>query len=342
MTARGEFSRITVMGDGAWGTALALLLHDSGREVTLWGAFPAYLEEMRASRRNRKFLPGVPIPPSLAMTSDPCLACRDLDLLVSVVPAQHLRAVLRDRFRGRVGRDLPVVTATKGLERGGLRRPSEVIREILGDRPVVVLSGPSHAEEVAAGLPATVVAASEDDRLACRVQELLSTERFRVYTSADPIGVELGGALKNVIAVASGICEGLGLGDNARAALLTRGITEMARIGGALGARRETFFGLAGIGDLFTTAVSPFGRNREFGLRVGRGEDPQALLAGSEKVVEGVPTCAVLHDLAARLSVEIPIGEEVYRVVFEGKSPRRAVQDLMLRDLKAEIEEANL
>jgi len=212
------------------------------------------------------------------------------------------------------------------------------VREVLGDVPLVVVSGPSHAEEVARRMPTTVVAASSDRGLALRIQDLLCTERFRVYTNSDPLGVELAGALKNVVAIAGGIVDGLGFGDNTKAALLTRGVVEMARLGVAVGAQRETFFGLAGIGDLVTSCVSPHGRNRAVGMRVGRGEKVADIVDSMRQIAEGVKTAAAVHQLAAAKGVEMPICEQVFRVLHEDKDPSRAVHDLMGRQLKDEAD----
>jgi glycerol-3-phosphate dehydrogenase (NAD(P)+) len=327
--------RTLVLGGGGWGTALALVLDERGAQVTLFVHDAEYGAEMASSRRNPRYLPGVDLPERIAITSDP-KALKGNGVVFSVVPSQFLRATL-ERWKKPLSEGKRLfVTATKGIEQETLKRPSEIVREVLGDVPLVVVSGPSHAEEVARRMPTTVVAASADKGFALRIQDLLFTERFRVYTNPDPLGVELAGALKNVISIAGGIVDGLGFGDNTKAALLTRGVVEMARLGVALGSQRETFFGLAGIGDLVTSCISPHGRNRAVGIRIGRGEKVADIVASMRQVAEGVKTAAAVHQIALSKSVETPICEQVYRVLYEGKDPSKAVRDLMGRQLKDE------
>jgi glycerol-3-phosphate dehydrogenase (NAD(P)+) len=326
------FRRVVVMGDGGWGTALALLLAHRGVEVTLWGNSPEHVEQLLARHENERYLPGIRLPERLRICADPSLACHKAQLLVSAVPTQFLRGVC-ERFEDVLDGGAPIVSATKGLEIETLNRPTEILVDVFGERPMCVLSGPSHAEEVAQFKPATVVAGSNDEDLALAVQELFSGESFRVYTSSDPIGVELGGALKNVIAVAAGISDGLELGDNAKAALVTRGMVEIARVGVARGARLETFFGLAGIGDLVTTCCSRHSRNRALGEAIGRGETLESILARTRTVAEGVWTTKALFGPESELSsISMPIAAEVHAVLFEGKHPRDAVGDLMRRE----------
>jgi glycerol-3-phosphate dehydrogenase (NAD(P)+) len=327
-----------VIGDGSWGTALARLLATNGVQTTLWSAFPEHADEMREARENRRFLPGSPFPEELQVSADPFSACEGVELAVSVVPTQYLRAVA-GRFEEALKGDVPIVTATKGLEIETFHTPSQILGEVLGDRPIAVLTGPSHAEEVARGLPASVVAASTDIELARRVQGTFSSETFRVYTHGDPVGAELAAALKNVIAIAAGICDGLELGDNARAALITRGVVEMARFGRAHDAAPETFFGLAGIGDLVTTCTSHHSRNHTVGERIGRGESLEQVLNSMEMVAEGVwTTQALFGPESEEQKVDMPIAAEVYTVLFEGKDPRTAVTDLMTRALSGEMD----
>ncbi len=328
--------RVAVVGDGGWGTALSLLLAGKGCTVRLWGAFPDYVEEMRRRRENVKFLPGVPLSEGVELTGDLAAAVEGAELLVMAVPAQFMRGVLRRLARCYPGR-VPTVSVAKGIENRTLLRPTQVIADVLGRVPVVALSGPSHAEEVARGLPATVTAASRNPALALRAQEAFMTDRFRVYTTSDVVGVELGGAVKNVVAIAAGICDGLGLGDNAKAALLTRGLAEMMRLGAAMGARRHTFAGLAGIGDLITTCTSPYGRNRSVGIQIAQGKSLNDILAGMAMVAEGVRTTLSVRSLARRHRVEMPITQQVYQVLFRGKDPRLAVRDLMRRAAKDEV-----
>lgn len=326
---------MAVLGDGGWGTALAVLLSGYGHEVRLWSAFPGYAEELRRRRRNVKFLPGVLLPAGLRITASAREALEGAQVALEAIPSRYLRRTLR-RIRSAYPAGLPVVSCTKGMETRTLKRPTEVVGEVLGVRRVAALSGPSHAEEVARGLPASVVAASRWRRVAETVQELLSGPTFRVYTSSDVVGLELGGAVKNIIALAAGICDGLGLGDNAKAALMTRGMVEIARLGVALGAQRKTFSGLSGIGDLITTCISPYSRNRAVGEAIGRGRSLAEVTETMVMVAEGVDTTRAVRSLARRLQVEMPITEQVYEVLFRGKDPLRAVTDLMLRRPKPE------
>lgn len=333
----GAFRRAVVMGHGGWGTALALLLLRRGLEVTLWGNSREYVEELQRKRENTRYLPGVKLPERLRLCADPSMACEDADLLVSATPTQYLRGVAA-RFEDVLDGGTPIVSASKGLEIETLKRPTEILFDVFGERRMCVLSGPSHAEEVAQLKPATVVAAAHDADFAADVQDAFSGESFRVYTSADPIGVELGGALKNVIAVAAGISDGLNLGDNAKAALVTRGMVEIARAGVARGARMETFFGLAGIGDLVTTCCSRHSRNRALGEAIGRGESLESILARTRTVAEGVWTTKALFGPESELgNVSMPIAAEVHAVLFEGKHARDAVGDLMRREPTPEM-----
>ncbi len=317
-------------------TACSVILAEKGAErVVLWAHEAALAAEIDRHRENRRFLPGVPLPDVVEVTADEATAAADPELCVVAIPSAFLRNTLT-RFAGRIDPDCPTVSVVKGIEVDTFLRPSEIIRQVLGCRRVAVLSGPCHAEEVARRLPASVVGASEDERLAALVQTTFTTRRFRVYTNPDLVGTELAGALKNVIAIAAGICDGLGYGDNAKSALMTRGLAEIRRLGVALGARPQTFAGLAGVGDLITTCISPYGRNRRVGERLGRGETLQQILASTESVAEGVPTAKAVHHLAQKVGVEMPITAEVYRVLFEGKPPEQATDSLMTRPLRSE------
>ncbi|MFN4261339.1 MAG: NAD(P)H-dependent glycerol-3-phosphate dehydrogenase [Gemmataceae bacterium] len=328
--------RFAVLGDGAWGTAIALVLHQHpDHRVCLWSARPDNARLLRERRENVRLLPGIPIPDAIELTADIAQATAAADLCVEAIPTVHLRPTLR-RIAAAIPTGCPFLSLTKGLEIDTFLRPSEVIVEVLGPRPVAVLSGPSHAEEVSRGLPATVVVASGDLALAQLVQRHLGTERLRIYTHTDVIGVELGGALKNIIGIAAGISDGLGLGDNAKAALMTRGIVEMARFGVALGAEGQTFYGLAGIGDLITTCISKHGRNRHVGEQLAQGKQLADILAGMKMVAEGVYTTRSVHHKASALGIDMPITAEIYRVLYEDKDPRAAVSDLMLREPKPE------
>ena len=327
-------SPVCVVGLGGWGIALSILLHRRGHAVAVWGHPTSGVDDVAASRTSGRFLPGVTIPAPIAISGSPD-ALRDARLLVLAVPTQHIRGVL-----GTLGAawpaGVPVVSVAKGIEMGTGLPPTGVVRAVLGGAPLAVLSGPSHAEEVARGLPASVVAASEDASLAKRVQDAFMGERFRVYTSADVAGVELGGALKNVVAIAAGICDGLRLGDNAKAALLTRGLVEMTRYAAAAGADPRTLYGLAGLGDILTTAYSPHGRNLAVGRRIGAGERLDDILKGMVQVAEGVWTAKAVRASARAKGLEMPITEAVCAILFEGKPPAAAVKDLMTRSAKDE------
>lgn len=323
-----------VLGSGGWGTAVAMLLAQSpAHRVRLWSAHAGRAAELSRTRENARLLPGVKLPDSLEITASETDAVAAADCWVAAVPTAYLRATL-SRFVSARAADAPVVSLTKGLEIATFRRPTEIIGELLKTDNVAVLSGPSHAEEVARGMPTSVVAAAEGG-LAVRVQQWFGTDRFRVYTNGDLVGVELAGALKNVIGIAAGVCDGLGFGDNAKAALLTRGLVEMTRFGVAHGAEPATFHGLAGTGDLITTCFSPHGRNRRVGYRLGTGEPLADVLSGPQ-VAEGVFTSKSVFERAARSGIDAPIMTAVYQMLHEGKPPRAAVQDLMTRSQKQE------
>lgn len=328
--------RFAVLGAGAWGTAIALVLARNQEHcVALWSARPEHGRLLEERRENTRLLPGVPIPANVLLTTDIAQAGASADLLIAAVPTAHLRATMA-RVSPALAAKQPVLSLVKGIENATFRRPSEILTEVLGERPIAVLSGPSHAEEVARGMPTSLVAASEDLGLARWIQERMSSERFRVYTNLDTIGVELAGALKNIIGIAAGICDGLGYGDNAKAALLTRGLAEMARFGIAHGAEAQTYWGLAGMGDLITTCFSKHGRNRAVGERIAKGEKPTAVVGGMEMVAEGVNTTASVFAKAMHMGLSMPITVEVHQVLFEGKNPRDAVNDLMLREPRHE------
>lgn len=329
-------TKIAVLGSGAMATACSILLAEHPRQcVSLWARNPDYARDMDEQRENRRLLPGVAIPDSVSVTSDIDQAAKDADILVVAIPTKFLREALM-QIVPHLTHDRPVVSVIKGLENETFMRPSEIIVEVLGNRAVVALSGPSHAEEISRRLPASVVAASGDVALAKQVQQMFNTDRFRVYTNSDIVGVEFAGALKNVIAIAAGICDGLGYGDNAKSALLTRGVVEITRFGTALGAETLTFAGLAGMGDLITTCISPYGRNRMVGERLGKGETLEQILDSMDAVAEGVTTTRSVFELAEKKDIEMPITTEVYRVLFDGKSPEEATNSLMLRPPRGE------
>jgi len=325
-----------VLGSGAWGTAVAAILAQNPQHrVALWSARVENAAVWHASRENARLLPGVAIPKSVLLTTDIRAAIEDADLLVAAIPTAYLRTTLT-RIAGAIAKDTPLLSLVKGLENHTFDRPTQIALETLGQRSVAVLSGPSHAEEVARGLPTTLVAASDDLTLARWVQERFSTDRLRIYTNTDLVGVELAGALKNVIGIAAGISDGLALGDNCKSALLTRGLSEMARFGVALGADAPTFWGLAGMGDLITTCISRHGRNRAVGERLAKGEKLADIQASTSAVAEGVFTARSVHEKSQATGIPMPISTEVYRILYEAKDPRVGVNDLMVRELRSE------
>ncbi|GAN32365.1 MAG: NAD(P)-dependent glycerol-3-phosphate dehydrogenase [Candidatus Brocadia sp. AMX2] len=338
MTSKSFMKKITVIGNGGWGTTLAILLHKKGYAVTLWGADASYVNCLLEKKENVKFLKGIPIPEGISITSDISNKLMDAELIISATPTPYLRSVLT-KFKGIFVHGIPIVSVTKGIENDTLMRPSAIITNVLGDHPISLLLGPSHAQEVARGLPTTVVASSIDGNLARLVQEVFSTERFRVYTNPDMVGVELGAAMKNVIAIAAGICDGLKFGDNSKAALISRGLVEISRLGIAMGSQRSTFSGLTGLGDLITTCISPYGRNRWVGEQIGKGKKLQEILEKMEQIAEGVWTTKSVLALSHKFKVEMPITKEIYNVLFTDKNPLEAVSNLMMRAPKSEIEE---
>ena len=330
--------KISVLSDGGWGTTLAMVLVDNGHSVTLWGPFPEYVEEMRRTRRNEKFLKGVTLPDALALESDLARACDGVEIVVLAAPSQFMRGTL-ERLRA-VPRpaDLIYVNVAKGIEVDSCKRMSEIVAEVLGDVRYAILSGPSHAEEVSRKVPTVVMTASRDAAAARSVQQAFMNQYLRVYTSDDVVGAELGGSLKNVLALAAGILDGMGMGDNTKAALMTRGIVEMARLGEALGGRAETFSGLSGIGDLIVTCTSRHSRNRHVGEELGRGRKLAEIQRDMGMVVaEGVKTASSAHQLARKAGVDTPIVDEVHAVLYADKDPRTAIRDLMQRDPKSEL-----
>lgn len=327
--------RTAVVGAGAWGTALADLLARNGQDVALWAYESDVVESINTGRENTRFLSGARLHERVRATRDVAEAIRPAELVVFVPPSHVLRTIARQSAPA-LGDDATVVVASKGLERGTLALMTDVVAEELPRRAVVGLSGPSFAREVAQRQPTAIVAASRDPDASVRVQQALSNDAFRVYSHHDVIGVELGGSLKNVMAIATGIAEGLGLGYNPRAALITRGLAEMTRLGVTLGADALTFAGLAGMGDLVLTCTGALSRNRQLGLELGQGRKLEESLAARETVAEGVFTTQSAHALAAREDIDMPIVTAVYRILFEGHDPRRAIGELMTRELRAE------
>lgn len=332
-----KISNIAVIGDGGWGTTLGILLANKGFNVTIWGIFPEYIDQVKARRENIKFLPGIKIPAAVKLTSDLGEAVSGSDMMVLATPSQFMRGVL-DMLKMHDLKGKVFVSVTKGIENKTLKLMSEVIDEVLGNSLLAVMSGPTIALEVANGVPTTAVVSSKEIALATLAQDIFMTERFRVYACDDMIGVELGGALKNIIAIAAGLSDGMGFGTNAKAALLTRGLVEITRLGVAMGAQRETFYGLSGLGDLTTTCVSQYSRNRWLGEEVGKGKPLASILKETDMVVEGVATTKSAHELAKRYKVDMPIVAEIYKVLYENKDPRKTVHDLMTRAPKAERE----
>jgi glycerol-3-phosphate dehydrogenase (NAD(P)+) len=330
------FKRITIIGDGAMGSVCAMLLCEKSLDVTMWGHDSKYLMSMAKSRENTVFLPGHKLPDSLIFEPDGAKAMCGADLIVSAVPCQFVRSVF-ERLKPCVPPGVPIASVTKGFEKNTLLRPTQILHDVLqDDRGYAALSGPTIADELADGKPATACAASNDEELAKEVQDIFHTSLFRVYSNYDLLGVELSGATKNVIAIAAGIIDGLGAGDNAKAALLTRGLAEIKRLGVAMGAKDSTFSGLSCLGDLVTTCISPMGRNRSFGERIGKGQTAEQALAATESVVEGVATCESVLKLANEYDVEMPLTQAVVAVISGTKSLQDAMHDLMCRKLKTE------
>ena len=330
--------KISVLGTGGWGTALSIVLHNKGHNVTLWGSTPDYVEYLKKHRENKKYLKGIKIPSDLEITSDIAKTQIETDLIVIAIPTPYVRKTIKP-FKNHYLPGTPIVSVTKGIENDTLMRGSEILRDVLGEQPIALLLGPSHAEEVARKLPTTVVIASKDIKLAKEIQDIFITERFRVYTNTDVIGVEIGASVKNVIAIAAGICDGLGFGNNSKSALITRGLAEITRLGIAMGGQRDTFSGLTGLGDLITTCVSPYGRNRLVGEQIAKGKKLSQLLEEMDQVAEGILTTKSVCKLANKYNVEMPITKEIYNVLFEDKDPIKAVNELMVREPKSEIED---
>ncbi|MEW6686712.1 MAG: NAD(P)H-dependent glycerol-3-phosphate dehydrogenase [Candidatus Edwardsbacteria bacterium] len=331
-------AKITILGGGNWGTTLAILLNSNGHQVSLWEFRPEAAERLIREHENKEFLPGIPIPSEINISSDLPSLIRETEILLFVVPSHTLREVARQVARNPLPNTL-IVSAVKGIEQKTLLRMSQIIKEERPDSKdrIVVLSGPNIAYEISREMPATTVVSSQNEESAKRIQSVFMNKRFRVYTNSDIIGVELGGALKNIIVIAAGICDGLGYGANTKGALLTRGLAEITRLGIAIGANPLTFAGLSGMGDLITTCFSPHSRNRYVGEQLGKGKKLDEILSSMVMVAEGINTTKAAYELAKKYSVEMPITEQVHQVLFENKEPKDAVSDLMLREPKAEI-----
>jgi len=330
------FRNISIIGDGAMATIMAMLFCSKNKNVRMWGYDKTQLRQIEARRENDKFLPGYKLPEELIFTADDDRIMPESELIVSAVPCQFMRSVW-SRLKPHLPKNVPIVSVAKGLENETLLRPTQVIADVVGsDINLAVLSGPTVADELARKLPATACIACENEQLAKNTQYVFSTDWLRIYTNKDIIGVELAAACKNVIAIAAGIIDGIGAGDNAKAALLSRGLAEITRLGLASGAKSETFAGLTGLGDLVTTCISPKGRNRSFGERIGRGQSASDAQKATESVIEGASTCESVCLLAKKLNVEMPITKAVYEIIFENKPVKQAIAELMRRKLKAE------
>lgn len=334
----GEHLRTAVIGAGSWGTALAVQLASRGIPTTVWAREPEVVDSINEEHRNALFLSDVELPAALTATDDLAAALGEAEIVVNSVPTQFIRPTYADAVEALAGVEA-IVSVAKGIEVDSLLTPTGVLREIAGNTcELIALSGPSFAAEVAAGYPTAVVAAGSNRDMVRRIQEMFSDERFRVYASGDLVSVELGGALKNVIAIATGIVDGLGYGRNTRAALITRGLAEMTRLGVAQGGNPLTFSGLSGLGDLVLTCTGDLSRNRQVGMALGRGQTLEQFFAETNQVAEGVKTTDAAHRLGTRANVELPITEQVYAVLYEGADPRQSVRQLMVRTLRDEID----
>ncbi len=329
-------NKIIVLGGGSWGTALACLLAQNEEEVFLWIRDENKLKTISETRENKKYLPDVKIPDEVKLINSYIEFIEDCDVAVLAIPSQNIRELVTE-LKDVINPNTVVVNVSKGIEIKTLKTISEVCKEIIPKNPFVVLSGPSHAEEVGKNLPTTVVAASNNKKYAKQIQEIFTSNTFRVYTNEDVKGVEIGGALKNVIAIASGISDGLGYGDNTKAALMNRGIIEISRLADKLGADKMTFLGLSGIGDLIVTCTSMHSRNRRAGILIGKGKTVEEAVKEVGMVVEGIYTTEAAYKLAKKYNVEMPIVEELYKIVYEGKKAKESVDSLMTRDKKDEL-----
>ena len=339
MVSNGVKEKITILGDGAWGTTLAILLSEKGYDVLLWGNFPDYLNSLERKRENVKFLPKIKISPEVKFEKNIQKAVNFSNIIILAIPSKYFRQVVKKlkkdgekiSFSGKI-----FISVAKGIERKTFKRMSEIIKEELPGVCQAVLSGPTIAPEVARKLPAVAVIASSNINIAKKLQRIFSTDFFRIYTSSDMVGVELGGALKNIIAIAAGISDGLGFGANAKAAILSRGIVEIQRLGKKLGAEKRTFWGISGLGDLSTTCISQESRNRTLGERIGKREKLKDILNSMVNVAEGVTTTEAAYRLSKIYSVDMPITKEIYLILYKNKSPQKAIQSLMQRKRKRE------
>lgn len=333
------FKNISIIGDGGMGTVMSMLLCAKKLHVRMWSYDEKQLMQIAANKENKKFLPGYKLPASLEFEANDKKILVDSDLILSAVPCQFMRNVWT-RLKKYTPENIPFVSVAKGVENGTLLRPSQIISEVLelsNNERLAVLSGPTIADELARQLPATACIAGADEKLIKHLQTTFSTNWFRVYTNTDIAGVELAGAMKNIIAIAAGIIDGVGAGDNCKAALVTRGLAEISRLGLACGATQETFTGLTGLGDLVTTCISPTGRNRSFGEKIGKGQTVEQAKKSTQSVVEGIATCESVVELAKQKNIEMPITQAIYEILFMNKPVQQALYELMNRQLKAEV-----
>jgi len=329
-------TNVSFLGGGSFGTALGIMLAKKGLCVRIWDRNEQVIDDINNKRENIKYLPKITVPYNVAACNELTKCVLDSEFIVLSVPSHAIRNLCK-QIKEHVNKNQIIVSIAKGIEEESLKRISEVIEEELPDNPVVVLSGPSHAEEVALDIPTAVVAASKDLNSAQKVQDLFLTNKFRVYTNEDIVGVEIGGAVKNIIALAAGISDGIGYGDNTKAALMTRGMSEIIRIGTELGGKSETFAGLTGIGDLIVTCTSMHSRNRRAGILIGKGTTVEDAITQIGMVVEGIKACRAFHALKEKLNISMPITDILYQVLFEGKDPKYGVYELMTREKKDEI-----
>lgn len=327
---------ITFLGGGSFGTALAIMIAKKGFDVFIWDRNDKIIDDINNKRENIKYLPNIVVPHNVYATTNLEEALKNSKYIVLSVPSQAIREV-SSKIRPYLKEDNIIISIAKGIEEDSGKRLSEVIRDEISDNGIVILSGPSHAEEVALDIPTTVVASSEDMNYAKEIQSVFMTNKFRVYTNDDLIGVEIGGAVKNIIALAAGISDGIGYGDNTKAALMTRGMSEIVRIGTKLGGKAETFSGLTGFGDLIVTCTSMHSRNRRAGILIGKGVAPDEAVKEIGMVVEGIKACKAFYNLKEKLNISMPITDVLYKVIFEGKDPKYGVYELMSRDKKGEF-----
>jgi glycerol-3-phosphate dehydrogenase (NAD(P)+) len=330
--------KFAVLGAGSWGSAISMVLNDNGHEVTVYGRNEEYINEINEKRVSSKYLPGIKIDEKINFTSNIENAISGAGVIVLSVSSQAVRSVL-EKVKDKISEEVIIVNLSKGIENNSLMTISQIVKELLPQNTFVVLSGPSHAEEVASRVPTALVAASESKEGSQLIQSLLSNLYIRIYTNSDVLGVELGGALKNIIALAAGVIDGMGYGDNTKAALMTRGMSEIALMGEKIGARNETFKGLTGIGDLIVTCTSMHSRNRRCGILLGKGYSLEEALKEIGMVVESVYTIKAAYDLSKKLNVEMPITEELYKVLYENENPLSSLKRLMTREMKSEVEE---